>query len=168
MGGTESIPSRPQSRSYQCSPRSARSQFNFTGVKDLHKNSYFSCLCSDSNNENEKKEIENFEQVSQSKSEFRPETRLADINQQNILDSFRAEINKSESSFDAENDLEIASKAIHAKGKSCFNAVTQPEFYREEDVERFSSVFGQSPIFKDDECESLTSSIVFELNDKVS
>ena len=162
MGGNESVFSRPQSRSYQHSARSARSQFNFTGIKDLHKNSYFSCLCGDSNNENEKKEIKNFEQRFDCKFQSRAELKLVQINEQNILDSFKAEIDKLEPSLDVENDLEMTSRIIHSKGKSFYNTVTKKDFSREEDIEKFHSMFGQSPIFKDDDYESLSSSIVFE------
>lgn len=166
MGVKESIPARPQSKSYQCSPRSARPLFNFTGIKDLHKNSYFSCLCNDPKNENEKKEQENLESTSNYRSVSRPESRLAAMNEQNILDSFKAKISESEPSFDPENDLELITKIIHAKGKSCIDTINKENLSRVEDEEKFYSLFGQSPIFKDDDAESLSSCILFDLNQK--
>jgi hypothetical protein len=171
MGGNNSTHLKKQSSSFQSSPRTARSQFNFNGIKDLTKKSYFSCICGDKDSkpQAEKEASSKIESFHQSKITSRVQSNLFNEEKyKNLFDSFKCSLSESESNFDVENDLEVVSKFVHTKGKSCLEHTKEIDFSSGMDNEKFYSLFDQSPIFKNEDRVNESSFRIFDFEAEAS
>lgn len=151
MGANSSIHNIFESSPSENSSKSIKPGFNFSGIKDLTKNSYFSCLCT--NNEPNATIIDDLPSP-----EFPGNTRnslpLPNSNQDKInktpIGSFRSSTMNLSPSNQFDNELEALSKQLRITGK----CMEELKFQDEIDLEHSEtsmknvSLFVESPIIR--------------------
>lgn len=132
-------------------------RFNFSGIKDLTKNSYFSCLCA--SNEANATVIEDLpspEFPGNKRSSFREQKSVQGKCAGDFMGSFKAPSYKeSPSLFD--NELEVLSTHLKLSGKCMAEIKFEDEINMENSIVSIknTSLFIESPIFKPNEQDSL-------------
>lgn len=132
-------------------------RFNFSGIKDLTRNSYFSCLCA--SNEANATVIEDLpspEFPGNRKKSFRERNSGKSKSVEDSMGSFKASpIMESPSLFD--NELEVLSTHLKLSGKCMAEIRFEDEINMENSVVSIknTSLFIESPIFKPNEQDSL-------------